>query len=110
MKPYRGPPMTLGSAAAAKLRLAVWCKACGRRSEPDPAEQARWYGPETPVPEWRRRLVCSQCGSRNVDMVVTGTRPCLKTPLRAAEQGAVWVATVAATSQKSEIWKIYCAI
>ena len=72
MKPYRGPPMTLESAAAAKLRLAVWCKACGHQSEPDPAEQARWYGPETPVPEWRRRLVCSQCGSRNVDMVVTG--------------------------------------
>src|SRR5215475_55882 len=62
MKPYRGPPMTLGSAAAAHLRLTVWCKACGRRSEPDPAGQARWYGPETPVPEWRRRLVCSRCG------------------------------------------------
>jgi hypothetical protein len=74
MKPYRGPPMTLESAAAAKLVLMVWCKACGHRSEPDPAEQARWYGPETPVPEWRRQLVCSQCGSRNVDMVVTGTR------------------------------------
>jgi len=58
--------MTLGSAAAAHLRLVVWYKACGYRSEPDPAEQARWYG--------RRRLVCSQCGSRNIDMVVTGTR------------------------------------
>ena len=45
--------MTLESVAAAQLRLAVWCKACGHRSEPDPAEQARWYGPETPVPEWR---------------------------------------------------------
>jgi len=55
MKPYRGPPITLESAAAAKLRLVVWCKACGHRSEPDPAEQARWYGPETPMPEWRRR-------------------------------------------------------
>ena len=74
MKPYRGPPMTLESAAAAKLRLAVWCKGCGRRSELDPAEQARWYGPVTPVPEWRRRLVCSQCGSRDVNMVVIGTK------------------------------------
>ena len=55
MKPYRGPPMTLGSAAAAKVRLMVWCKACGHRSEPDPADQARWYGPETTVPEWRTR-------------------------------------------------------
>jgi len=26
------------------------------------------------VPEWRRRLVCSKCGSRNVDMVVDGSR------------------------------------
>jgi hypothetical protein len=26
MKPYRGPTMTLESAAAAKLRLMVWCK------------------------------------------------------------------------------------
>jgi hypothetical protein len=50
MKPYRGPPMTLESAAAAKLRLVVWCKGCGHRSEPDPAEQARWYRAETPVP------------------------------------------------------------
>jgi hypothetical protein len=74
MKPYRGAPMTLGIAAAAKLCLMVWCKVCGHQSEPDPAEQARWYGPETPVPEWRRRLVCSNCGSRcNVDMVVSGT-------------------------------------
>jgi len=47
MTPYRGPPMTLGSAAAAHVRFMVWCKACGYRSEPDPAEQARWYGPET---------------------------------------------------------------
>src|SRR5499427_3493080 len=72
MKPYRGPPMTLESAAAAKLVLMVWCKSCGHRSEPDPADQARWYGPETPVPEWRRRLICSQCGSRDVNMGVTG--------------------------------------
>jgi hypothetical protein len=57
MKPYRGPPMTLASAAAAHLRFMVWCKACGHRSEPKPAEQARWYGPETPVPDWGKRLV-----------------------------------------------------
>jgi hypothetical protein len=44
MKPYRGPPMTLESATAAKLTLMVWCKACGHWSEPDLAEQARWYG------------------------------------------------------------------
>ena len=39
-----------------------------------PAEMARRYGPETPVPECRERLVCSRCGSHDVDMVVTGKR------------------------------------
>jgi hypothetical protein len=24
------------------------------------------------VPEWRKRLVCPQCGSHDVDMVVSG--------------------------------------
>ena len=53
MMPYRGPPLKLGDAAAANLQFMVWCKACRYRSEPDPGEQARWYGPETPVPEPR---------------------------------------------------------
>jgi hypothetical protein len=39
-----------------------------------PAEMARQYGPETPVPEWCERLVCSHCGSHDVDMVATGER------------------------------------
>ena len=65
MKPYRGPPMTLGNAASAYVRLIVWCKACGHRIEPDAADTA--------VPEWRERLICSRCGSRAADMVVTGT-------------------------------------
>ena len=55
-----GPPMTLGNAAAARVRLIVWCKACGHRAEPDPAEIAQRYGAETTVPDWRERLVCSQ--------------------------------------------------
>jgi hypothetical protein len=36
--PEPGTPMTLGNAAAARVRLVVWCKACGYRSEPDPTE------------------------------------------------------------------------
>ena len=64
MKPYRGPPMTLESAAVADLRLRVWCNACGRQIELDPAEQARWYGPETPVPALGKRVVCSKCKKR----------------------------------------------
>jgi hypothetical protein len=34
---------------------------------------AERYGAETAVPDWCEQLVCSRCGSRNVDMVVTGT-------------------------------------
>jgi predicted metal-binding protein len=29
--------MTLGNAAAARVRLIVWCEACQHRVEPDPA-------------------------------------------------------------------------
>jgi hypothetical protein len=65
--------MTLGNAAAARVRLIVWCKACGHRAEPVPAEIAQRYDAETVVRDWREGLVCSQCGSRNIDMVVTGT-------------------------------------
>jgi hypothetical protein len=53
MKSEPGPPMTLGAAAAAGVRLIVWCKECRYQVEPDPAEQARRYGAEMPVLEWR---------------------------------------------------------
>lgn len=70
---YNGPPMTLGNAVAAHVRLIVWCLDCRHQVEPDPAEMAERYGAETTVPEGRKRLVCGQCDSRRVDMVVTGT-------------------------------------
>jgi hypothetical protein len=57
------PPMTLGNAAAAHVRLIVWCKACGHQVEPDTAEMAERSGAETTVPECRERLVCSRCGA-----------------------------------------------
>jgi hypothetical protein len=59
MKSTHGPPMTLGNAAAARVRLIVWYKESRYQVEPDPAEQARRYGAEMPVLEWRERLVCS---------------------------------------------------
>src|SRR5690242_7521746 len=64
LKPYCGPPMTLGNAARARVRFIAWCKACQHQVEPDPAEQAERNGAEMPVTEWHGRLVCSQCGSR----------------------------------------------
>lgn len=74
MSRYTGPPMTLGNAAAAHVRFIVWCLDCRNQVEPDPAEMAERYGAEMSVPDWKSRLVCGQCGSRRVDMVVTGER------------------------------------
>jgi hypothetical protein len=65
--------MTLGNAAAAQVRLIVWCKECQHQVEPDPAETAERYGAETTVPDWAARLVCGQCGGRRINMVVSGT-------------------------------------
>jgi hypothetical protein len=74
VKSYRGPPMTLGAAATAQVRLIVWCKSCQHQVERDPAEMAARYGADTSVLDWRERLVCSRCGARQVDMVVSGTK------------------------------------
>ena len=65
--------MTLGNAAAAYVRLIVWCKQCRHQVEPDAAEMAERYGAATSVLDWRDRLVCSKCGSRQADLVLTGT-------------------------------------
>jgi Zn finger protein HypA/HybF involved in hydrogenase expression len=65
--------MTLGNAAAARVRLIVWCKECQHQVKPDAAEMAARYGASTSVLDWRERLACSGCGSRAVDMAVTGT-------------------------------------
>jgi hypothetical protein len=40
-----GPRMTLGRAAATRVRLIAWRKACGHQVEPDAAEMAERYGP-----------------------------------------------------------------
>jgi hypothetical protein len=74
MKSQPGPPMTLGAAAKAQVRLIVWSKACQRQVEPDPAEMAVRYGADTTVLDWREKLVCSRCGGRQADMVVSGAK------------------------------------
>jgi hypothetical protein len=54
--------MTLESTAAAKLRLVVWCKACGRRSELD-TRQSRHAGMGQSYPS--SNTVCARmCGQR----------------------------------------------
>ena len=71
MNPFRVPPMTLGNAGAAKVRLIVWCAECSRQIEPDPGPMAERYGSGMTVPDWRARLVCSGYGGRQVEFVVT---------------------------------------
>ena len=68
MKPNRGPPMTLGSAAAAGVRLVVWCRDCGRQVEPAPGEMAERYGADMTIPDLHARL-------RAGDGVGVETRP-----------------------------------
>jgi hypothetical protein len=55
------------------VRLIVWRKTCCHQVEPDAAEMVARYGADTSVPDWRDRLVCSRCGSHNIEMVVSGT-------------------------------------
>jgi hypothetical protein len=73
--------MTLGSAAAARVRVIVWCRDCHHQVELDPAEQAARHGADTAVPEWCERLVGSRCGSRQVDVVVSGTQAAVRASL-----------------------------
>jgi hypothetical protein len=54
--------------------MIVWCKECRHQIEPDPAEMAARYGAGTAVLDWCKRLVCSRCGGRQVDVVLTGSR------------------------------------
>jgi hypothetical protein len=49
MKSPPGSQMTLDDAAAARVRLIVWCKVCSHQVEPDPAEIAARYRADTPV-------------------------------------------------------------
>jgi hypothetical protein len=57
---------------AVRLLLPAFASLCGA-GLPLPS-QAQRYGAEMTLPAWRERLVCSKCGSREVDMVVTGMK------------------------------------
>jgi len=66
------PPLTLGQAVAARVRLIVWCRACQHRFEPDTAALAEEHGAATTVLAWAKRLRCTECGARDADFVVSG--------------------------------------
>jgi hypothetical protein len=64
--------MTLGGALAAKVRLIVWYKSCGHRAEPEVAEQVAQHGSVMTVIDWAAHIVCTRCGERSADFVVSG--------------------------------------
>ncbi len=68
-------PLTLGNAAACRARLIARCLDCQRQAKFDPTDMAERFGADTTVPDWHARLVCSECGRRRIDIVVTGTKP-----------------------------------
>jgi hypothetical protein len=43
----------------------------GDQIEPDPARLAQWYGADRPIIDCASGCVCSGCGGRDVDFVVT---------------------------------------
>ena len=67
-------PATLGTTLDARLRLIVWCRQCRHEVEPDVAEQVERHGADLTVIDWAARLHCSECGSREVDFVVSGAK------------------------------------
>lgn len=74
---------TLASNAKAGHDLIVWCRACKHQVTYNPdvmVRLAEQYGAETTLIDWCRRLVCSKCGSRDIDSVVSGYRPVNKRP------------------------------
>ena len=65
------PPLTLGQALAASVRIITWCKLCEHKFEPDVAELAERYGATTTVIAWAKRLRCSRCGG-GATFVISG--------------------------------------
>jgi len=63
-------PATLGTTARAHLLLRVWCNNCRRIADLDPGQQSERHGADLDLDVWRSRLVCSKCGSYQVDFVV----------------------------------------
>ena len=75
-KPKFDHSMTLGAAARTTETLIVWCRGpdCRHQNKADPADIARIFGADLSVAEWRKRLVCSRCGNRDVEVLFMGRR------------------------------------
>ena len=68
---YSGHPATLASSLRAHVDLVCTGRDCLHQATPDLVEQVARHGTELTVIDWKKRLVCSRCGSCNVDSVVS---------------------------------------
>jgi hypothetical protein len=69
------PPETVMATVSSLVRqdeIRSGSRPIGHQVEPDLGELAQRYGADKRLRDWRERLVCSGCGSRQVDMVVIG--------------------------------------
>jgi hypothetical protein len=68
--------VTLGAAAKTSTNLIVWCRDpdCRHENQTDPAVVAQIFGADRALAEWRKRLVCSRCGGRDVEVLFMGRR------------------------------------
>jgi hypothetical protein len=64
---------TLGATLRAHFTLIVNCHECSRQVRPDVAVLVAAHGPDLTLPDWGARLVCSACGSRDVDFVLSAS-------------------------------------
>jgi hypothetical protein len=58
-------PVTLGDLLSSDKLLWVYCRACGRERDVNPATAP--LPAQTPVPEVGKHMKCSACGSRQID-------------------------------------------
>ena len=61
----QSPPVTLGDLVSEDKLLWLYCCDCGRERNVNPT--AIPLPPETPVPDVRKRMKCSACGSRKIN-------------------------------------------
>lgn len=67
----KGPrKVVIGDAVRDRRRLWAYCELCGHQRHLDPAELARRVGYDTALVDLRKRMKCTECGGREVDVRV----------------------------------------
>ena len=97
--------MTLGNAAAARVRLIVWCLDCRRQVEPDPTEMAQRYGAEKTALAWKDRLTCLHRGSREIETKWRYIRQCHRAGCGRGKSSAPGTANRIASAKSSPVVK-----